>query len=82
MDPNGPEVAKAIEESSWRIEALRRELLGSFVALRGSMAVAGMFIGHGLASLVANGMTDDQIIANLMVMISGIRREQGKPGGG
>lgn len=78
MDPNSPEVASAMQEASLRINALHRELLEVCPALGGSMAIPGMYIGHGLGGLVANGMTDDQIVTHVLVIVTGIRRELGK----
>lgn len=78
MDSDHPDVLRACQEASVRVEAFRGELREAFPALRGSLAIPGMFIGHGLASFVASGMTDDQIIEHMRTFIEHARNERRK----
>lgn len=73
MNADHPEVVCSLQEASIRVEAIRGELLDAYPALRGSLAIPGMLIGHGLASFVASGMTDDQIVAHMRVFIEHAR---------
>lgn len=73
-DPDDSEVARSLREAGPRVEALHAELLDAYPALQGSLAIPGMLVGHGLGSFVANGLTDDQIIANVLAVVAQIRR--------
>ena len=73
MDPDHPEVLRSLQEASARVEAIYAELLDAHPALRGSLAIAGTFVGHGLGAFVANGMTDDQIIVQVLGITAQIR---------
>jgi len=73
MDPDHPEFARALQEASIRVEAIRGELLEAYPVLRGSLAIPGMMIGHALGVFVANGMTDDQIIVQVLAITAQIR---------
>ena len=76
--PNDPEVARAVQEGAPRIERLHAALLDDYPALQGSMAVPGMLVGHGLAVFVANGMTNDQIVANVLAIVAEVRQAHAK----
>lgn len=73
MDPDHPEFARALQEASVRVEAIRGELLDAYPALRGTLAIPGMMIGHALGVFVANGMTDDQIVVQVLGITAQIR---------
>ena len=70
-----PEVAAALRDATTRIDALHAELLAAFPVFQETMAVPGILIGHGLGALVANGMTNDQIVAHVLAIVAGIRQQ-------
>lgn len=72
--PDDPEVDRSLLEASPRIAALHAELVDAYPALRGSLAVPGMLVGHGLGVFVANGLTDDQIVAHVLVIVAQVRQ--------
>lgn len=74
MSPDDPEVSRSLREAGPRVEALHAELFDAYPALRGSLAIPGMLVGHGLGSFVANGMTDDQIVAQCLFIVAQIRQ--------
>jgi hypothetical protein len=73
MDQLAPEVEDALREATTHIEALHAQLLADYPALKGSMAIPGMFIGHGLGYFVARGLTDEQIVKHVMTIVDEIR---------
>jgi len=73
-----PEVERALQEASVRVEELRVELRAAYPALRGTLAIPGVFIGHSLGSFVANGMTDDQIVAHVLGVVAELRQAKAK----
>jgi hypothetical protein len=70
---------RAVRAASPRIETLHAELVKAYPALRGTMAIPGMFIGHGLAHFVSSGMSNDQILANVLLIVAEIRKTLEKP---
>jgi hypothetical protein len=72
-DPDHSEVERSLQETSVRIEALHAELRAAHPALCGNLAIPGVFVGHGLGSFVASGMTDDQIVAHVLAIVAQIR---------
>lgn len=76
--PDDPEFTRALQEAQVRIVDLHAELLVVYPAFQGSMAVPGMFLGHGLGCLVANGMTDDEIVTHALVIVAQIRQSLGQ----
>jgi hypothetical protein len=78
IDPDDPEVARSLQEAAARVETIRAELVDAFPALRGTLAISGMLVGHGLGHFVANGMTDDQIVAQVLSITAEIRRTLGQ----
>ena len=76
--PDDPEVVRSIREAATRIEALHVELRAEYPVLCESMAIAGMFVGHGLGFFVVSGMTDDQLVGQLVSMIDQIRQSIAK----
>ena len=76
--PDDPEFARSLGEASARIQALHAELHDTYPALRGSLAIPGAFVGHGLGSFVANVMPDDQIVTHVLTIVAQIRQSLGK----
>ena len=68
-----PEVEDALREATTHIEALHAQLLADYPALKGHMAIPGMFVGHGLGYFVSRGLTDDQIVKHVMTIVDEIR---------
>ena len=73
-DPDDPEVARALQEASARVQELHGELLAAYPALRGTLAIPGMLVGQGLGSFVANGMSADQIVGHVLAIVAEIRQ--------
>jgi hypothetical protein len=73
MDPDHPEVVQALQAASVRVEALYAELHDAHPALCGSLAIAGTLVGHGLGAFVANGLTDEQIVVQVLAITAQIR---------
>lgn len=69
-----PDVARSLQEAAARVEALYAELYDAYPALRDSLAIAGMMVGHGLGAFVASDLTDDQIVAHVLDIVSQIRQ--------
>jgi len=69
-----PGFAGALNDASARFEALHAELLDAHPTFRGNLAIPGMLVGYGLGSFVANGMSDDDIVTHVLVIVSQIRR--------
>jgi hypothetical protein len=76
--PDDPEFVRSLQEAQVRIEELHTDLLAAYPAFQGSMAVVGMLIGHGLGCLVSNEMTDEQIVAHVLDIVSQIRQTRDK----
>ena len=74
MSPDDPDVARSIREAAARVEALYAELYQAHPALRNSLAIPGMLVGHGLGVFVASDLTDDQIVAHVLDIVSQIRK--------
>jgi hypothetical protein len=72
-DLNDP-VNAALLGASPRVEKLHAELIAAYPALRGTLAIPGMLVGHGLGAFVANGMTNDQIVEHVLVIVAQIRQ--------
>ena len=68
------ELEAALHAASERVQQMRTELHDEFPAFRGTLAVAGVLVGHGLASFVSNGMTDEQIIVQMVAILAEIRQ--------
>jgi hypothetical protein len=75
--PEDPSFATALDAASARLHLLHGELLDAHPALRGNLSIPGMLVGYGLGSFVGNGMTDDQIVAQVLVIVANIRRTLG-----
>ena len=71
--PDDPDVARSLQEAASRVEALYAELYDAHPVLRNSLAIPGMLVGHGLGAFVASGLTDDQIVAHVLDIVSQIR---------
>ena len=76
--PDDPEIARAVREAAARVEELHAELIAAHPMLSESLAVPGMFMGHGIGFFVANGLTDDQIVAHVLDIVSQIRQALAK----
>lgn len=63
----------ALRDTTGRLEELRNILLKDYPVLRGTLAIPGAFIGYGLGSLVANKMSDEQIVSHVLGIIEQIR---------
>lgn len=74
MTPDDLEIKSVLLKASPRIEKLHAELRDAYPALRGTLAIPGMLVGHGLGAFVANGMTDDQIVVHVLVIVAQIRQ--------
>jgi hypothetical protein len=73
MDFEHLDVERSVQEAAPRVEALHAELRAAYPALRGTLAIPGMFVGHGLESFVANGMTDGEIVEHTLTIVAQIR---------
>ena len=73
MDTLAPEVEAALRKAAPRIEELHAKLLANYPALKGHMAIPGMFVGHGLGYFVTRGLTDDQIVQHVLTIVAEIR---------
>lgn len=73
MDTLAPEIEDALREAATHIEAFHAQLLADYPALKGHMAIPGMFVGHGLGYFVARGLTDKQIVKHVMTIVDEIR---------
>ena len=71
--PDDPEVARSLQEAAARVETLYAELYDAHPALRDSLAIPGMLVGQGLGAFVASGLTDDQIVAHVLDIVSQLR---------
>lgn len=67
------DLERSIREASPCIETLHAKLRAAFPAFRGTLAIAGMFLGYGLEAFVRNGMTDDEIVEHTRAVVAGIR---------
>jgi hypothetical protein len=76
MNPDDPEVERAIRATSARVQELFDELHAAHPPLRGSLAIPGTFVGHGLGAFVASGMSNDQIIASVLSIVAQVRQVQ------
>lgn len=75
--PDDPDLEPAIRAASARMQVLFEELHAAHPTLRDSLAIYGAFVGYGLAAFVANGMTNDQIIASVLTIVTQLRQIQG-----
>lgn len=73
MDLERLDVEQSVQAAAPRVEALHAELRASFPALCGTLAIPGMFVGHGLESFVTNGMTDGEIVEHTLTIVAQIR---------
>lgn len=73
-DPLDPEVVRSMHEVAARLQVFHVDLVVGYPALGETMAIPGMLVGHGLGCFVANGMTNDQIVAHVLVIVAQIRR--------
>jgi hypothetical protein len=78
LDPDHPEVERSLREASIQLEDFHAKLYNDFPALRGSLAISGMLIGRGLGSFIANGLTDAQIVVQVLGLAAQIRRSLDK----
>lgn len=76
--PDDPAFPGALNEASKRLQRLHTELLDAHPSMRGNLSIPGMLVGYGLGSFVANGLSDDQIVAHVLGMIGNIRRTFGE----
>ena len=72
-DPDDPDVERSLQEASARVEVLCSELGDAYPALHGSLAIPGMLVGCGLGAFVVSGLTDDQITAHVLAVVTQIR---------
>ena len=74
MSPDDPDVARSLQQAAAQVEALHGELYDAHPALRDSLAIPGMLMGHGLGVFVASGLTDDQIVAHVLDIVCQVRK--------
>jgi hypothetical protein len=67
-------LAILLRAASAQVEALHAELIETYPALKGTLAIPGMLVGYGLGSFVGNSMTDDQIVTLVRVILTEIRQ--------
>jgi hypothetical protein len=72
-DPDSPAFQDALQGASRHIEDTHQKLRELYPMLTGTMAIPGMLIGHGLGCLVANGMTDEEIVVHVRNIVVNIR---------
>jgi hypothetical protein len=68
-----PEAMRSIRAASSLIEALYAELMQMHPALATSMAIPGMFIGHAIGIFIVNGMSNDEIVAQVLSIVGQLR---------
>jgi hypothetical protein len=71
--PDSPAFQSALQSASGHIEELHQKLRELYPMLTGTMAIPGMLLGHGLGCLVANGMTDEEIVVQVHGIVAHIR---------
>lgn len=76
--PDDPNVARSLHEAVARVEALYAQLHDEHPTIRNTLAIPGMFLGQGLGAFVATDLTDDQIVAHVLDIISQIRQALAK----
>ncbi len=59
-----------------RVQELHERLHDTYPVLQGNLSIPGM-VGHGLGAFVANGMSDDQIVAHVLGIVRHIRQTVG-----
>jgi hypothetical protein len=65
----------ALGKATMRLVEIDAELREALPELRGTLAIPGVFLGHGLGSFVArSGMSDDEIIAMVRENLGVIRQ--------
>ena len=67
------EIERALQRTASTIKETHMRLDAQHAALRGTLAISGCFLGHGLGVLIDNGFTDDQIIEHVLKICSQIR---------
>ena len=77
VTPDGADLDPAIRAVSARLAEMYNELHAAHPALRESLAIYGAFVGYGLAAFVANDMTNDEIIASVLTIVTQLRQIQG-----
>lgn len=79
INPDDPEVASSLREAASCIEEMQSELLAAHPAIAKSLAIPGMLVGAGLGFFVASGMTDSQIVAQVLAIVDDVRRAISTP---
>lgn len=74
MNPEDPEFAAALREAASRVEALHADLRETYPLFQGNLAVSGVFVGAGLGAFVASGLSDDQIVGHVRLIVAQIRQ--------
>lgn len=82
MTRPGPEFARVMAEATKLVQELHERLHDTYPVLQGNLSIPGMLVGHGLGAFVANGMTNDQIVAHVLDIVSHIRQTVGQTQGG
>ena len=77
MTPPGPEFAHVMAEATKLVQELHEKLHDTYPVLQGNLSIPGMLVGHGLGAFVANGMTNDQIVAHVLDIVMHIRQTAG-----
>ena len=76
--PVDPAVTRAVQLAAARVEKMYAELVAAHPVLDGTLAIPGMLVGQGLGAFVVNGRTDDQIVADVLLIVAQIRQGLGK----
>ncbi len=77
MTSPGPEFARVMAEATKLVQELHERLHDTYPVLQGNLSIPGMLVGHGLGAFVANGMSDDQIVAHVLGIVRHIRQTVG-----
>ena len=72
------ECVRQLGEASARVQALHAELEDAYPALQGNLSIPGMLIGQGVGMFVVNGLSDDQIVAHVLIIVGEIRQALSK----
>ena len=69
------EVLQALTAASSYFGVLHEQLTDAFPALRDSLAIPGAFAGYGIATLVAAGMSNAQIVERMLEIAVEVRQK-------